>query len=462
VRLGHGISTIIGRDPDSLGADVMNNQRMIQQTLDFMMQFRESTGRPVAGGGDSDRALAELFLNLTTEPIMDDLYMINNPRWKTWGVRGKKGRAILARNHGLMEELIKEWGEQHPELNMPTDFTPGDPEKGLPPPIGIKYRQNGDIMTVYGVEIELYPEFDGSDFNSALEERYEERIEPEVVDELQEELQGGSDPDLFNIVGTQALDADLKKKGWLVTVQVANFGVGYSEEGRLELDVVNVTSEETVGHVVYDLPRLKGGQTIRKKILVPSDGAPGRDVVIGVTLDGPDLLADDNDDWFMPWKDQLEDQQTRKKKVKSKGPDSIVLLENPKMWVESAEGVEGAVFVLSALVSSGDSSHRLGAVELYLAGTGESQSLDASHYGNVIWFATLDLERKTMPAKTMVWVPIEDALRTAIASALLVPEYLEVSVNGEGLETKVKKYQLDPQFIVELREACGAVELAEN
>ncbi len=452
-RLGHGMATIMGRDPDSLGTDIMNNRRMIRQTMDFMMEFRASTGRPVGGGGDPDRALAELFLELSSEPIMDDLYMINSPRWKTWGVRGKKGRVILARNHLLVEELISKWGKERPDLKVPADFTPGDPEKGLPPPIGMSYRKNGDIVAVYGVEVELLPEFDGGDFNAALEERYEERVEPEVVDELQQELHGGGDPDLFNIVGTQVLDAGLKKSGWLVTVQVANFGVGHSAEGRLELHVVNIHTEETVGHLVYQLPRLKGGQKIRKKILVPSEGKPERDVVIGVTLDGPDLLADDNDDWFMPWDDELEDQPApKKKKVQSRGQDSIALLGNPKMWVEGAEGV---VVVLSALVSGGDSSHRLGAVELRLVGRDESHTFTIDEDRGVVWFTTLDLEQKTMPAKTFLWVPINSDLCTALKSASLVPEHFEVTVSGDKVEPVTKRYPLDPHFIAELREACG-------
>ncbi len=453
VRLGHGVATVMGRDPDSLGTDIQNNRRMIRQTLDFMLQFRVSTGRPVRGGGDPDHALAELFLGIASEPLMDDLFMENTPKWKTWGVRGKKGKKILAHNHDLIEDLIAKWGREHPELKVPANFTPGDPEEGLPPPIGIRYRKDGDITAVYGVEIELYPEFDGGEFNAALEERYEERVEPAVVDELQKELQGGSDPDLFNIVGTQVLDTDLKKKGWHVTVQIANFGVGYSKEGQLEVHVVNVHTEELVGHVVSQVPELKGGEKHRMEIRVPSEGKPSRDVVIGVSLEGPDLLADDNDDWYAPWEDELDDLRTLKKKtVKGEGPDSIVLSENPKMWVENGEGL---VFVLSALVSSGDSSHRLGQVELNLMGKGDSVSLNVSEYEGVVWATTLDLERRTMPAKTFIWTPIDEALRTAVTSASLVPEHLEVTISGRDLQTMTKKFQLDPQFISELNQVLA-------
>ena len=158
----------------------------------------------------------------------------------------------------------------------------------------------------------------------------------------------------------------------------------------------------------------------------------------------------------MPWEDELEDLQTRNKRTgKGKVADSIVLLGNPKMWVENAGGL---VFVLSALVSSGDSSHRLGQVELTLTGKGDSISLNVSEYEGVVWATTVDLERRTMPAKTFIWAPIDDALRTAVTSASLVPEYLEVTVSGQNVETMTKRYPLDPQFISELDQVFDASE----
>jgi len=448
VRLGHGISTIIGHDPDSLGNDAMNNQRMVLQTMDFMMRFRKHSGRPVAGG-DPDRALARLFLELENEPLMDELYMINSPRWKTWGVRGKKGKRILSRNHLLIERLIRAWGETHPELKVPDDFTPGDPEKGLPPPIAMSYRKDGEITAVYGVEVELYPEFDGGDFNAALEERFEERVEPEVAEELQRELQGGRDPDLFNIVGTQVLDAHLKNRGWQVIVQVSNFGVGWSEEGTLDVEVVDVVAEETVGHVEYALPRLKGGQKKKLKILVPSEGRPGRNVVIGVNLDGPDLLADDNDDWFAPWGDELEDLRPVYQPI-SRGADTIVIPQEPKMWVEK----DGCIVVLHALMSNGDTSHRLGDATIRLACADGTHVLDVDERLPLVWAATLDLERKTMPAKTLVRFPLDAAIRSAVGSGAFEPAQLQVTLTGEGAPDVTKSFPLEPAFVAELKEAC--------
>ncbi|MCZ6779050.1 MAG: hypothetical protein O7F16_08775, partial [Acidobacteria bacterium] len=163
VRMGHGIPTVTGRDPDSLGANRMNNFRMIDQTIDHMVEVCMAWGRNVWSGSDPDQFRANLYKDLASESVLDDMFLYNSRKWKSWGVRGKKGKEILAHNHLLIEQLIERRRTKTPKRNVPEDFQPGDPEKGIPPPLGIRYDSEGRPLQIYGVEVELMPEFQGPD-----------------------------------------------------------------------------------------------------------------------------------------------------------------------------------------------------------------------------------------------------------------------------------------------------------
>ena len=93
-RMGHGIPTFLGRDPDSLANNRMNNLRMLVQTLRPMMRVCVQQQRDVPVPGEADRSLAVLFASLMDESLLDELHETGSRRWKSWGARGKKGREI--------------------------------------------------------------------------------------------------------------------------------------------------------------------------------------------------------------------------------------------------------------------------------------------------------------------------------------------------------------------------------
>ena len=180
VRMGHGVPTLFARDPDSLGNDEDNNLRMIDQTIYHMLEVCQLWGREVNGETDPDRAIVRIAMELEGEPIMQTLFKTNTPRWKKWGKRWKMGKEILARNHLMAEELIQRRGAIYPDRDIPEDFTPGDPEKGIPPTIGIRYDKNGELKAILGVQLELLPEYDGSELS--LSELFaESRIVPDLI-----------------------------------------------------------------------------------------------------------------------------------------------------------------------------------------------------------------------------------------------------------------------------------------
>ncbi len=275
VRMGHGLQTIFGFDPDSLANDAMNNSRMVGQTLVHMVKVCVLQGRM---RGDPNQYIAELAEDLEDEPLVRRLYEFNSRKWKRFGRRGRRGKAILRKNHLLIEQLIERRGGEHPERNIPVDFTPGDPERGLPPPLGIRYDRNADVVAVYGAEIELYPEYDGTRMSVLEEERFEASMETGLVEDLRADAQQEEDLDLFSSLELEILDVNLVAQGWRIEAIVENLGPGRAPPGSLDLFVVHVASEEVLGQISKPVPELAGRERVRIELLVPSKTKPGKEL----------------------------------------------------------------------------------------------------------------------------------------------------------------------------------------
>lgn len=450
-RMGHGLPTVFGRDPDSLANDRMNNLRMIGQTLDHMVQVCVMQERKTEWKGDSDRFLAQLLEDLDHEPLLEELYAFNSRKWKTFAVRGKKGKAILAKNHLLIEQLIERRSREHPERNVPADFTPGDAERGLPPPIGLRYDQSGEVLEVYGVEIELMPEFDGTRMSAAEEESFEERVETELVDDLEEQVQDGEDLDLFSNVELEVVDADLEANGWRVEAIVENLGQGASKSGALDIFVIHVASEEMLGKASQSVPKLAGGESMRLSLLVPATGKPERDILIGASLKVLDLSAQGNDVWYVPWKDAIKGEEGKRKRKKPRQPGTVGLLGAPKMWVD-ADG--DFWLLLRAVVSGGDSSRRLGDVRLELldAAGGTVYEFRSER---VVWISAADFKRRVVPAESFHTVPSREEFCAALSGpSPSVPDRLEITISGGNAEPISETYPLGEQLIDRARGFC--------
>ncbi len=456
VRIGHGVSTFVGKDPDSLGANRMNNLRMIDQTIDHMVEVCVARGRDTWRGGDPDLFRSNLYKELAAESLLNELFLYNTRKWKSWGVRGRKGKEILARNHLLIERLIESRSKGIPGRGVPADFTPGDPGRGIPPPIGVRYDSEGELVEIYGVEIELRPEYLGDSLPAQEENALEEALETELVDDLEETVQGRDDSDLDSNLELQVLDADLVEGGWLVTVRVENLGGGTSGSGDLELMVLDVVSEDFLGAASRPFSPLRGGETVRQSIVVESEGVPTQAILIGASLKVPELSADNNDAWHVPWREGLKADEGKKKIKKRKKDLPVEILGTPKVWVDESGG--GAWVVLRALVSGGHSSRRLETLQMVLGGEGWTVPVRVNDDQPVIWMSTPDLRRRVVPAEVLAWFRFDEDLCTAVGETSRTPANLEVTLSGAEIRPTTGSFPLGPEIASGLASACASPE----
>ncbi len=446
IKMGHGLPTIFGKDPDSLGNNRANNLRMIQQTIDHMMKVCIELGR--VPQDDPDRAMAELYLSMIDEPLMDELFATNSPKWKTFGKRGKKARQILAHNHYVVEDLIERRSKPLDDKRVPEDFVAGDPEHGIPPPIGLRYDPDGTLIEILGVEVELMPEYNGSDLSAVEEEAFEEAADPEFLDDFIERTQDEDDPDLTSNLELEVIGAKLEKDGWTVRVRIENLGDGPSSAGQLEIVVIDVVTEELLGETTWDVDALLAEDSIKKSFRVLADGEPTKQVMIGVSLLIDDLSADNNDTWSAPWVDRA---QVGKPKKKRQEPAPVELLGPTKMWVEE-HGI--SIIVLTAYALGGDTSHRLETLDLSFVGPGGELALAINPEEEVVWSSTPDLKRQVVPAKTLAWFENDRLLCDTLEERRFDLDRLRVAVGGSDVVSSTRDYPLDPSFMTELSAAC--------
>jgi len=453
VRMGHGVNSIMGKDPDSLGANRMNNLRMFDQTIDHMVEVCVARGREAWRGGDPDLFRSTLYRELVGEELLEEMYLYNARNWKRFGVLTKKGKEILAKNHLLIERLIEKYGLRYPDRGIPEEFTPGDPDHGLPPPIGVRYDKSGELEEIYGVEIELRPEYLGDDLVEREEDALEEQMETELVDDLERANQQEDDLDLDANLEMRVVDADLVDAGWRVSVRVKNLGGGVSRSGNLEIVVLDVASEELLGETTRPFSSLKGGEAVRQKILVESGGEPSKRILIGASLKVSELSADNNDSWYVPWRDAIEAVEG-KRKTKKKAKDlPVELLGTPKMWLDEQE--KGAWVILQAIVAGGHSSRRLEKLEMAVAGERGAVPVHVNDGLSVVWMSIPDLRRRVVPSEVLAWFRFDDDLCAAIRERSISPETIEVTVSGSEIRTTTQAYPLTPGIANGLARTCA-------
>ncbi len=456
-RWGHGFHTGFGRDPDSLGYDRWNNYRMIVQSLFLMLKVCEA--REQAPAQHAERSVGSLMMTkagpFVFDPRVDELFVSGSPKWRTLGRRGKKGRQVLANAHRLVEELIEFRSHQRSERKIPEDFTPGDPEKGLPPPIGLRYDKNGDLVEVVGVEFELLPEYEGDEMSDEKEATVEEALDSELVNELALKIQGEEDtPSLDVHVWLEILDADLEEDGWTVTVRIENFGDRASTDGELELWVSHLVTEELLGEATEPIPGVAGEDATRRRVFVAADTEPTKDVMITGVLNMEDLSADDNDDWLLPWGSGFDATTGKgKKKRKAWTPAPATVLGEPLIWdVDS----QGAWISLILAAPGGDTTRRLDQTAMSLIGPGERVPVDLNESRPVIWFAAPDVRRRIVTARTFTWIPYDDVLCRPMARPDFRPEFFELTVSGNNIEPEPIRIELDDRVVKQLRDGCAA------
>jgi hypothetical protein len=171
-------------------------------------------------------------------------------------------------------------------------------------------------------------------------------------------------------------------------------------------------------------------------------------------LDVPDLSADNNDTWLVPWKEAVrgDDSAKKKEKKESRPTGTVALLGTPEMWIQ---GGDWGWAMFTGLVTGGRSSRRLQEMTLQLEGDGTSVPLKVNaDRVPPIWISIPDVRRRVVPAKAMIWFPLDEDLCTALAADSFSPTTLQITLGGPDVEAIDRSYPLEPGFSTQLVEYC--------
>ena len=133
----------------------------------------------------------------------------------------------------------------------------------------------------------------------------------------------------------------------------------------------------------------------------------------------------------------------KKKKTEKKGPGAVEFLGNPKMWVDEQED---GWLIIGAFVTGGDSSRRIGSLRIRMG----ALELEIGNARD-IWFSVPDLKRRVVPARTGIWLPTIEKACTELAKDDL---QMEITISGEQVVTTTKSFELPPEFVEDVRDAC--------
>ena len=166
-----------------------------------------------------------------------------------------------------------------------------------------------------------------------------------------------------------------------------------------------------------------------------------------------ELSADNNDAWYVPWRDGIEAAEGKKKTRQPKKDLPVDLLGTPKMWVDG--NGKGAWIVLQAIVTSGHSSRRLEKLEIALVGEEGKVPVLVNDGQPVIWMSIPDLRRRIVPSEVLAWYRFDQELCTAVNDAGLSPATIEITVSGTEIRTTAREYPLIPEIRDALARECA-------
>jgi hypothetical protein len=337
IRMGHARDTYIGRDPDSLGNRRAKNERMIQAGLDHLLATCEDLGRLDV---DRDRELVRLMLWVFRMGLPDVIYEQSSPSWKRGRAGGflREATGIKAANQRRIEDIIAVHIVAQPGKNVPSNFTPGDPGRGIPPPMKIPFGVDGRVLSKESVSASWRQWLQAAEYS------------PDVVVSLER--------------------VTIDWGGWKTHITAVNEGELTSEAGHMEVVVVDADNEQLLGQADRKMPTLAPGERTQLTVRVYSPGPgewPEQDVIVGAFARVRDLSAMNDEDWLMlghadrdvPGIERITDVDPP-----VPGLEVVRFTSVPKTFT-----MENLVcLVVTAHVSGGDSTEKLEAAVIEVAG----------------------------------------------------------------------------------------------
>ncbi len=422
VRMGHARATFAGRDPDSLGSSRVRNRRMVQSAIEYLLRTCEDLGRL---DSDVDQVLVGMMKAIDDDRVLEDLFEASDPAWKKGKLGGFRPDAeeILAVNKTRVEELIENYLEPIPRKNIPEEFEPGHPERGLPPSLGLTFDPDGNVLDV-----------------------------PDTVDEVL-----AAHAEAAHLAPDITIDiekAKTRKKGWRLHLEVGNSGEEGVSGGTIEAIVIDSREESVLAKKSVDLPALGPGESLGLTVDIPSIGPATKDVIFGAYARvGEDDDGMDNIDWLMSQEvaeelpevaviDDLDDSG-------DEGPIEIVrFLDPPKLVLVEDSGC----LILTAVTAEGDSTEKLGEVNFGLVSAGDDP-LQILRSIPPLWGA-MSTESGLVAGKLIACFspgPEQCEMWWSIEKPSLL---VEISVLDEGVEPVHEVIPIEPEVRRKALELC--------
>jgi len=425
IRMGHARDTYRGRDPDSLGNSRAKNHRMVQSALDHLLATCEDLGRLDV---DPDHELVALMLWVFRTGLLDALYERSDPGWKRGQLGGRRREAgeILAVNRRRIEEIIAEHIAAQPGKNVPHDFTPGDPERGIPLSLQIPLGVDGRVLMKEGVSASWRQWLEAAEYSA------------DVVVSLDHVI--------------------IDWSGWLAQLTLVNEGELPSEAGRLEVIVVDSDDEQVLGQISQPVPSLAPGEGVglTARVYSPTAGKwPEEDVMVGAFAHVRDLSAMNDENWLMLG-DAEEDTPNVELTTDVDPPvtdqEVVQFTSTPKAFMVG----NLVCLVVTAHVSSGDSTQKLEAASLEIIG-GDHASLGIREDLPKRWSAFATADGLVAGKAFQCYKPEQSAYDLLIAQAPGSAQ-LSVTLHAEGTVPHTGQFSIDPAII----QAIGEVLKAEG
>ena len=425
IRMGHARDTFRGHDPDSLGNSRARNHRMIQSALDHLLATCVDLGRLDV---DPDRELVRLMLWVFRTEFPDVLYEQSNPGWKRGRAGGfrPEGREIQVANRRLFEEAIAEHIAAQPGKNVPGDFTPGDPERGIPPSLQIPFGADGRVLSKESVSSSWQQWLKAAEYS------------PDVVVSLER--------------------VTIDWGGWQAHLTAVNEGELASEAGRMEVVVVDSDDERLLGQSVREMPSLAPSERVELTVRVypPTPGEwPEQDVIVGAFARVRDLSAMNDEDWLMPGDaDQESPDVELITDVDPPVSGQVVVRFTAAPKVFMIEDL--ACLVVTAHVSGGDSTEKLEAAAFEVVG-GEHVSLG-------IWleipkrWSAFTTDDALVGGKAFQCYKPEQAAYDAVIAQAPGSAQLAITLHAEGVTPHTRLFPIDPAIVQAIGEVLTARE----
>ena len=427
IRMGHARDTFRGRDPDSLGNSRASNHRMVQSALDHLLATCDDLGRL---GVDRDRELVRLMLWAFQTELPDILYEQSDPDWKRGRAGGfrPEGADIKAANRRRIEEVIAQYIAVQPGKNVPDDFTPGDPDRGIPPSLQIPFGADGRVLTKQSVSSSWRQWLKAAEYSADV------------------------------VVSLDRVSIDWS--GWRAHLTVTNEGELASEAGRMEVIVVDSDDEQLLGENSRRMPSLAPGERVEMTVQVypPTPGEwPEQDVMVGAFARVRDLSAMNDEDWLMPGD---ADQETPDVELTTdvdppvSGQEVVRFTAAPKGFM-----VEDLIcLVVTALVSGGDSTEKLEAAAFEVVG-GEHLSLGIWRDLPKRWSALATDDGLVGGKAFQCYEPAQNSYDLLIAQAPGSAQ-LAITLHAEGVTPHTRLFPIDPAIVQAIGEVLRAREAA--